>query len=198
LVSKELVAFFQERYRHGMLQTNGLTPKQEESLRGKASTYLSRAKHQMMQDIEDLTTLASALPEKHLIEVFTQERIDKLVSALLTVHTVDLRPREVDGKFIDPERLIKESGKDLERLIKRQYQIAAMLMEKGADKCLEAFERKELESSPHRGMDSPLYRLVEREAGGAIQVLSYVATGVGGAQSKTSTRETRETPRPPE
>jgi hypothetical protein len=183
MVSREYVEFFQEEYRSGKMPLDGLTPKQEKTRRGKASTYLSRTKHQMIQDIEALTTLASALPEKHLIEVFTEERIDKLVSALLTVHTVDLRPREVDGKFIDPERLIKEGGKDLERLIERQYQIAALLMEKGADKCLEAFERKE------KGMESPLYQLVQKEAGGVINVLNYVATAA---------RAKREAPRPPE
>ena len=127
----------------------------------------SRLRKKVEKVLDDLVWLIETWPPDQQNMVLTPERIDRLVSALLTVHIVDLRPRI-------------EGGKDLERLIERQYQIAAMIMEKGAAKCLEAFERKEQESPPYLGMDSPLYRLVMRDAGAAIDVLNYVATGVGG------------------
>jgi hypothetical protein len=171
MVSTEYVNFFKTMYRSGKLLLDGVTVDQQKALRGKASIYLSRTKQHMIEDMEALTTLASLLPEKHLVEVFTQERIDKLMSALLTVHTVNLRPSIKNGKWIDPKRLIKESGKDLEALIETQYQIASMIMEKGAAKCLEALEQE------IRYADSPLYKLVVREARTAVSLLNYVATG---------------------
>lgn len=175
MVSKAYVEFFSKSYRDGKLVLDGLTPIQQDKLRQKAGTYLSRTKDQMIQDMDDLTNLIPMLPEKHLIKVLTPERIDKLASALLTVSTVDLRPRIENGKPVNIKKLIKERGAGLQALIKRQYEIAALLMEKGAIKCLRAFEEIEQES--------PLYRMVENETLRAVHLLKYVATkqqGVAG------------------
>lgn len=119
MVSKEYVDFFQKWYRTGKILLDDLTPKQQKTLRGKASIYLSRTKKQMTEDMEALATLASLLPEKHLGEVFTEENIDKLTSALLTENHKKTRKQ-------DPNR---------EAMEEREYRIATVLMEKGLARC---------------------------------------------------------------
>jgi hypothetical protein len=119
LVSKEYLDFFRKYYRASKPNTGGLTPDQRVKVAGKASSYLPRIKNQMRDDMEDLATLASILPEKHLAEVFTEENIDKLTSALLTESHKKTRKQ-------DPNR---------QSMNEREYRIATVLMEKGLARC---------------------------------------------------------------
>jgi hypothetical protein len=158
------VDFFLKCYRDGKLLVDGLTPDQQETRRGKASTYLSRTKQQMIEDIHALTTLASALPEKHLIEVFTLERVDRFVSALLS--SSQPRTSLENGKALDAKSLTRDRGKDLEALTKRQYEIAAILMDKGAAKCFERIDSNNI----------GLYNFIHTQMVNTILILSYAAT----------------------
>ena len=137
----------------------------EESKRGdwNRSQYNGRANEVAAWAIEYLILFCEGQTEGELAEVLTDETVDRLASTFLT------RGRKQS----------RSEDKDRQALIEREYRIAAMFMEKGAEKCLEAFERQEHESPPHRGMDSPLYQLVRREAASAINVLNYVATRTG-------------------
>lgn len=148
-MSKEYLRFFQKNYRDSTLQTNGLTPKQQKTLRGRASTYLSRTKQQMKEDMEALATLASLLPEKHLAEVLTEENIDKLTSALLAQSWKKSRKT-------DPNR---------PAMMEREYRIAAMLMEKGLAKCSEQFAGAE--------NNRELSDFITREAYRLVLILTY-------------------------
>ena len=135
----------------------------EESKRGdwNRSQYNRRAREVATWAIEYLILFCERQTERELAEILTDETVDRLASTFLT-----------QGR-----KRSRSEDKDRQELIEREYRIAAMFMRKGTAKCLEAFERKEQESPPHLGMDSPLYGLVEREAGAAIEVLNYVATG---------------------
>jgi len=130
----------------------------EESKRGdwNRSQYNRRANEVAAWAIEYLILFCEGQTERELAEVLTDETVDRLASTFLTQGRKQSRSKD----------------KDHQELIEREYRIAAMFMGKGAAKCLEAFERKE--------KDSPLYRWVKREADAAIDVLNYVATGVGG------------------
>jgi hypothetical protein len=113
--------------------------------------------------LEDMTWLAETWPPEQQNLVFTEEKIDRLVSALITT-SERIKPR-------------KGEEEDRNEATRREERMAALLMQKGAYKCLAALERREKESPPHLGMDSPLYLWVAREAIWIIDVLNYVATG---------------------
>lgn len=108
--------------------------------------------------LEDMIWLIETWPPDQQNPVFTEEIIDQLTSALIT------RSERVKAR--------KREKEDRDETAKREDRIAAMLMEKGAFKCLRAFERKEKES--------PLYRMVEREAYTTVHILKYVATSEQG------------------
>ena len=150
-----------DRMRIKYIQQRYEKPSGTRELTGGERKYLLDKRREILQVIADLVWFAEELPEDQLCQVFTEENIDKLTSALLTQGTN--RSRSED--------------KHRQELIEREYRIAVIFMEKGADKCLVAFERQELESPLHLGMGSPLYQLVRREAASAIHVLSYVARG---------------------
>jgi hypothetical protein len=158
MVSKEYVDFFRKYYPASTLHVDGLTPDQQRAMRGKASTYLSRTKEQMREDLEALTLLVPLLPEKHLAEVLTVERIDRLVSALLTESRNKTRSA-------DPHR---------EGMREREYHIAAMLMEKGAMKCLERVGRTGTKHGPEY---DPVHDLVHNQLLSVLAVLKYATTG---------------------
>jgi hypothetical protein len=124
MVSKEYLRFFKEHYQRGKLRLDGLTPKQQRSRRGQASTYLWRTKKQMIEDMEVLAILASLLPEKHLTEVFTEKNVDRLVSALLTQG--QKKSRKTDPHY--------------QGMVEREHHIASMLMLKGIGKCVDEFD----------------------------------------------------------
>jgi hypothetical protein len=123
-----------------------------------------RFREKVEKSIDDLVWLMDHWPPDQQSMVFTPQRIEKFATACLTSH------------------FDKESDSDAKERIKRQYEIAAVLAERGAAMCLEAFERKEKESPPNLGMDSPLYDLVRREAATTIDLLNYVATGRRGVR----------------
>lgn len=161
MVSKEYLRFFEKSYRDSSLRVDGLTLNQQRALRGKASTYLSRTKQQMKEDMEALATLASLLPEKHLAEVFTEENVDRLVSALLTSRESRKKSRKAD-----PGR---------QGMIEREYRIAVILMEKGVAKCWERIDRN----------DVTLAYFIQPEAFRTILMLKYLATEEPGANLLT-------------
>ena len=154
----------------------------EESKRGdwNRSQYNRRANEVAAWAIEYLILFCEGQTERELAEVLTDETVDRLASTFLTQGRKQSRSKD----------------KDHQELIEREYRIAAMFMGKGAAKCLEAFERKEQESPSHLGMDSPLYRLVEREALTAVSVLNYVAAGVGGVDADYHFHADRYKPKP--
>jgi len=155
MVSKEYLQFFEKYYQDSSLRVDDLTPDQEKRLRGKASIYLSRTKRQMIEDMEALTTLASLMPEKHLAEVFTQENVDRLVSALLT-------QSRKESRKADPRR---------QEMIEREYRIAGMLMEKGTGKCFKRIDEDNVN----------LHDLIEQDTFRTVFILKYAATREGGA-----------------
>jgi hypothetical protein len=124
----------------------------------------SDLRKRVMKALEDMMWLIETWPPDQQNLVFTEERIDRLVSALIT-RSERIKPR-------------KGEKEDRDETIRREERMAALLMRKGALRCLTALERKETESPPHVGMDSPLFLWVHREASWVIDVLNYVATGV--------------------
>jgi hypothetical protein len=124
--------------------------------------------------LEDMIWLIETWPRDQQNLVFTEETIDRLTSALIT------RSERVKAR--------KHETEDRDETAKREDRLAAMFMQKGVNKCLRAFERKEKES--------PLYRWVEREAGTVIDVLNYVATGEGGVDADYHHNPDRYKPKP--
>jgi hypothetical protein len=98
----------------------------EESKRGdwNRSQYNRRAREVAAWAIEFLILLCERQTEREVAKVLTEEKIDKLVSALLT------QSRKKSRKT-DPQR---------QGMIEREYQIAAMLMEKSLAKSFEQLE----------------------------------------------------------
>jgi hypothetical protein len=113
--------------------------------------------------LEDVTWLIETWSPDQQNLVFTEERIDRLASALLT------RSERIKAR--------KGEKEDRNETTRREERMAALLMKKGVLRCLKALERKEKESPPHLGMDSPLYLWVTTEANRVIDILNYVATG---------------------
>ena len=128
---------------------------------GQQKKYWERVRDDAKSGIDDLVFLATKLPEDQLGQIFTDERLDRLISTLLTQSDEKSRSK-------DPH---------LQDMIKREYRIAAMLMQKGTAKCFERVDRG----------NHALWELIRNQAQTVLSLLIYIATeGQTGKRPNTS------------
>jgi len=89
------------------------------------SQFLTRIKDQSASAFEDLTLLANKLEEKEIQEIFTKERFDKLISALLKTNEdstkLKLSELEKDRIFVLGFTFINNSLSVTGRMIGDRY-----------------------------------------------------------------------------
>ena len=124
------------------------------------SKYNKDARQAAAWAIDFLTLFCKRQEDRELIKVITEERIDKLISALLTRR---------EYKFW--EEINKD--KETEPMISTEYQIAALLMEKGAMKCLERVGKT---STKHGPEYDPVHDFVRNQLLSVLAVLKYATT----------------------
>ena len=110
---------------------------------------LDRLRCYLIEGLDDLVLAANTLPVEEQNEIFAEDRIRPLVIALLTgsekkkVHSMDEESRNA--------------------MVDREFQIAAMFMEKGITKCLDRVRK-------------PYVERMMRDAAGVALILNYEAT----------------------
>jgi hypothetical protein len=111
---------------------------------------LDRLRWYLVEGLDDLVLAANTLPAEEQNEIFTEDRIKPLVSALLTASE---KKKRVQSKN-DESRNV---------MVDREFQIAAMFMQKGISKCLDRVRE-------------PYGERMWRDASGVMMILNYEAT----------------------
>lgn len=128
---------------------------------------LKRIRGYIVQALDDLVLTVNTLPAEEQNEIFLEDRIRPLVSALLTASS-----KKRVGAKNDESRAI---------MVDREFQIAAMFMQKGISKCLNRVRK-------------PFGDRTLNDAIDLMQILHYEATNgkSGGASLNITEKKTGE------
>jgi len=110
---------------------------------------LDRLRWYLVEGLDDLVLAANTLPAEEQNEIFTEDRISALVSALLTAS--------------EKRRIQFKNKESKNAMVDREFQIAAMFMQKGTSKCLDRVKEPYVERMWH-------------DATGLMMILNFVAT----------------------
>jgi hypothetical protein len=111
---------------------------------------IRRIKGYIAAALDDIVLAANTLSAEDQNDIFTEERIRPLASALLTASM--------------KKKITASTKEDRAAMVERELQLAAMMMEKGAAKCLGAVKY-------------PYASKMQSEAYGLVSILKAEATG---------------------